>query len=909
MAAYTCTKSEVFQIDKEQITVGRLNKRENYTAENRTVLTVDTNGLAQRDVESHREKFGSNTLTKKKRISFIKQLLINLNDPIIKILIGALFINAIISFRNINIPETIGIAAAIIISTLVSTVSEYSTSLAFDKLSNDTEASIVTVRRDGNISQISASDIVAGDIVLLSAGSKIHCDGYLISGRLYCNQSSLTGESTEVKKYGQIISEIYPNGLGDTVSDFSKVFAGSLIVSGSGEMVAVNVGDNTLIGKLAVNLQENSRPSPLKKRLSQLAKSISIIGYVLAALIAFAYLFNSFFIDSGMNINLILQKLKNSSFVTTELLHAITLAVSVVVVAVPEGLPMMITVVLSSNMKRMLRDGVLVKRLVGIETAGSMNVLFTDKTGTLTTGEMSVEKIIAFDKSYNSIKELKSNNKYCSEILKCIDSACNIPCTSATEKAIVTYFLGKNPKRIKSIKEPFDSDKKYSSGKIGSSYYYLGAPEKLLSMAESYLTSEMESIYVSTSEINFITEKVTKYANEGSRVLCAARKKSDEYLEFLGLIILSDPLRNGIKSTVKSAQRAGIQVIMVTGDNTYTASKIANEAGIITNSQNVVLTSSELNALSDDQLCETIPRLAVVARALPEDKIRLVKATESMGLVTGMTGDGINDSPALKSADIGFAMGSGTEIAKEASDVVITDDSFDSIINAVLYGRTIFESIRKFIVFQLIMNLCAMGVSLIGPFIGIDNPVTVIQMLWINVIMDTLGGLAFAGEPALKEYLHQKSKSLDEKILTAGMVRQILFTGGYSLLICIAFLKSSYVRGLFYGKSQMYFLTAFFALLIFCGIFNSFNARTPRINLLSHLNKNKAFVIIMTAVAIIQLAIIYFGGQVFRCIPLEKDALIISAAFALTVLPADILRKIIVKRTSRKRSFNNTFKI
>ncbi|MBR4071656.1 MAG: cation transporting ATPase C-terminal domain-containing protein, partial [Clostridia bacterium] len=245
-----------------------------------------------------------------------------------------------------------------------------------------------------------------------------------------------------------------------------------------------------------------------------------------------------------------------------------------------------------------------------------------------------------------------------------------------------------------------------------------------------------------------------------------------------------------------------------------------------------------------------------------------------------------------------FAMGSGTDIAKEAADIVITDDNFKSITKAVLYGRTIFESIRKFIVFQLTMNLCAMGISLIGPFVGIENPVTVIQMLWVNIIMDTLGGLAFAGEPALESYMKRKSRSLNEKILNKEMFSQIFITGGYSLTLCIFFIKNKFVRAIFEGKTEIYFLTVFFAMLIFCGIFNSFNARTPSANILSHIAGNKAFLIIMTAVAIIQIMIIYFGGEIFRCVPIDRKSLLIAAMFAFSVIPADILRKLITKKGS-----------
>ncbi len=852
-------------------------------------IYIKHEGLSTVEVEENQRKYGKNVLTQKKRVGFFRQLLGNLNDPIIKILLGALAINAIVSFGHMNIPETIGIAAAITIATLVSTISEYSSSLAFEKLCSSSQSSVYSVRRGDKVINIPSNEITVGDIVLITAGQKVMADGYIICGEVTCNQASLTGESIEIRKRGEAISYFDPESFQSDTSHKSKLFSGSIICGGACEMVAVKVGDNTLIGKLAGELQETNRPSPLKMRLSELAKSISYLGYVGAVMIAFAYLFNSFVIDSGMNTSLILEKLSDRGFVISEILHAITVAVSVIVVAVPEGLPMMITVVLSSNMKKMLKSGVLVRRLVGIETAGNLNILFTDKTGTLTTGNMTVSSVYSLDRCYGSIKELKKHDLYYKKLRCCADAACGTGVVSATEKAVISFLL-KNAKRCCAERTAFDPKVKYSSGVLNCERYILGAPERILEIISYAIRCDGTKCALSEADMRHLYATLHSLAGSGARVLCAAMADA-----FLGFIVIKDPLRHDIKASVAKAQNAGIQVMMVTGDNVETAEAIAREAGVINGDCRLVLSSAELARLSDEELRKKLPQTAVVARALPTDKIRLVRLAENMGLVAGMTGDGINDAPALKAADVGFAMGSGTDIAKEAADIVITDDSFKSITNAVLYGRTIFESIRKFIVFQLTMNLCAMGVSLIGPFVGVENPVTVIQMLWVNIIMDTLGGLAFAGEPALQSYMKQKSRSLTEKIISKRMLSQIIITGGYSLALCIFFIKSPVVRTLFEGKSEAYFLTAFFAMLIFCGIFNSFNARTKSVNLLSHIAGNKAFVFIMSAVAIIQIMIIYFGGEVFRCVPLEPRALLIAGLFALTVIPADILRKVLFR--------------
>ncbi len=885
----------MININNVQISCGRGDAKKTVGAKISTKtnsgLQIKANGLSASEIKQSQAKFGLNILTQKKRTSFLRQLIRNLNDPIIKILLGALVINAIVSFGHINMPETVGIAAAITIATLVSTISEYSSSLAFEKLCSASQNSVYSVRRDGEIVNIASEDIAVGDIVLLSPGQKVMADGYIISGDVSCNQASLTGESIEIRKKPAALAYFDPEEFTSDTSDKTKLFSGSIICTGACEMVVARVGDETLIGHLAGDLQETNRPSPLKKRLGELAKSISYLGYVGAAMIAFAYLFNSFVIDSGMNYDVIMAKLSDRSFLLSEILHAITVAVSVIVVAVPEGLPMMITVVLSSNMKKMLKSGVLVRRLVGIETAGNLNILFTDKTGTLTTGNMTVSCVSSYEGSYQSIRELKKDERYYEKIRCCVDAACGTGVVSATERAVTAFFL-KNIKRGEASRTPFDSKVKYSAGTIGNTRYVMGAPEKLLNEVIYAIVADGSRIELTHEETHVLQAALHSLTEGGSRVLCCAEGEPNK-LSFIGFIVIRDPLRRDIKASVSKAHGAGIQVTMVTGDNAETAAAIAKEAGVLSSRYNRVLTSDELNRLSDDKLKEILPSIAVVARALPTDKIRLVRIAEEMGLVAGMTGDGINDAPALKAADVGFAMGSGTDIAKESADIVITDDSFKSITNAVLYGRTIFESIRKFIVFQLTMNLCAMGVSLIGPFIGIDNPVTVIQMLWVNIIMDTLGGLAFAGEPALQSYMKKKSRNLSEKILSKKMLSQILITGGYSLALCIFFIKSPWVRSMFEGKSATYFLTAFFAMLIFCGIFNSFNARTPNVNILSHIAGNKPFVFIMCTVAIIQLMIIYFGGDVFRCVPLDGKALLIAAMFALSVIPADILRKII----------------
>jgi len=865
-----------------------------------SVVECRYDGLSAREVAKNSEKYGKNILSKKKSDSFFRQLLKSFNDPIIKILIGALIVNAAASLGRINWAESIGIVAAILIATLVSTVSEYTSSKAYEKLSQGSGASKCAVRRGGKIIETEPSQLVVGDRILLLPGMSIPCDGLLLCGELYCDQSALTGESREVQKLGKQMSCVSLDSFSFELSDESQVFRGATVMKGSGEMIALRVGDSTFIGEIARNLQEKGRPSPLRHRLSELAKTIGFMGYVGAAMIAFAYLFNSFFIDSGMDMTLVLEKLSDTPYLISQILRAVTVAVSVVVVAVPEGLPMMITVILSSNMKKMMRGGVLVRRLVGIETAGNLNILFTDKTGTLTTGKMSVVRAVGCDWEADASKKKDIPN--IDVIAQCIGASCT-PYGNATERALCS-FARESVKCAKRL--PFDSKSKYSAGLLADgTSFFAGAPEVLLPACDLALDACGCCFSFDPVFKRDVALRQSALSGESARVLClaagdggsfeSASHANPENLTFIALIAIRDPVRKDVRRSVCDCEAAGIQVVMVTGDNPETARAVARETGIISDKKNVVLTAARLHSMSDSEVLSLLPSVAVVSRALPSDKIRLVRIAEKAGKVVGMTGDGINDAPALKAADVGFAMGSGTDIAKDAGDIVITDDSFPSITRAVLYGRTIFHSIRKFIVFQLLMNLCAMGISLIGPFIGIDSPVTVIQMLWVNIIMDTLGGLAFAGEPAMRSYMLKESPPRDAKLISKRMLGQILITGGYTLALGLFFLKSPAVRGLF-GGTETYHLTAFFAMFIFCGIFNSFNARTESANIFSCIAGNKPFIFIMSLVASVQLLIIYFGGEVFRCTPLEPHHLLYTALFALSVIPADMIRKSIFKR-------------
>ncbi len=853
-----------------------------------------THGLNAGEIEASRKQNGTNTFTRKKRKSFLAKYFESFGDPIIKILLIALAINVFFAFQTGNVFETIGIAVAVFLSTFVSTLSEYGSETAFLKLQEEAEKQNCRVRRAGMMCEIPIGEVVVGDIVLLEAGEKLPADGILIAGAIRVDESALSGESKEQKKNAEHADVLY---------------RGTLVTDGEGMMLVEKVGDHTVYGRLAGELQGDAVDSPMKVRLAHLAGQISKLGYTAAFLIAFADLFHALVMENGYVKAEILADLQNLPVMAENLIHALLLAISVIVVAVPEGLPMMITIVLSSNMRRMQRAGVMVRKLVGIETAGSINLLFTDKTGTLTKGNLTVETLRTADLTFKSFEELEKYPKLCRLVAKsCVcNGSAGLSAEGlaigghSTERALVSFAAPQYHEVEQLEKEkiiPFDSTKKYSWTRIAGEHLVLvkGAPELLLPRCVSHYDKDG---CIRAGVPTKIKEELSRMTEDAMRVLLLATADRDfderlAKLTLIGLVGIRDALRPEASAAVSVVKKAGIQTVMITGDNRETAAAIARESGILSGSADeIILTGMELQALSDAQVSAIIPRLRVVSRALPTDKSRLVRIAQERGLVVGMTGDGVNDATALRRADVGFAMGSGTEIAKEAGDIVILDNNFASIARAVLYGRTIFHSIRKFIVFQLIMNFCAVCVSFIGPFIGIEMPVTVTQMLWINIIMDTLAGLAFAGEAPQKSYMEEKPKNRKEPIITGEMIAHILLAGGYTVALLTVFLTMPFFRDRFgFDEDFIGFMTAFFTLFVFCGLFNAFSARTSRIKLLSHLSKNKGFLIIMLLIAAVQIAMIFFGGTMFRTHGLAWQVIGEVTLLAFSVIPFDLMRKL-----------------
>lgn len=877
--------------------------------------TVKRAGLTSEEAKASQEKHGRNILSKKKSKSFIAHFLSNLGDPIIKILLFALVVNLFVAFRGGDVAETIGIGVSVFLATFISTVSERGSEAAFKRLSDETSNSVCRVRRDGGVVSLPLSEIVVGDVLLIGAGENIPADGFIFLGSLRVDQSALTGETKEIEKVPDSNTTLLPE-------EKNSLFRGCPVLSGEGEFEVTAVGDATFLGEISREVQLDTRESPLKIRLSKLAKQISRLGYAAALLVALATLFGAFVLDSGFEGEIILMKFRDLPYLFENLLHAFMLALTVIVVAVPEGLPMMIAVVLSSNIKKMLRDNVLVRKPVGIEAAGSMNILFTDKTGTLTEGKMSVSKILlANGKEYDSFKSLKKGSPHEAELyaLSCFYNTSSVLSAdkksilggNSTERALLASVDALSyPDSYKTIERlPFDSDKKYSSVTLlGRSRLTLfkGAPEKLLPKI-SVCADGMGFDHL----CSYFRRRISELTAAGGRVLLIAAydgvPRDCEIpggLSLVCAVLLEDKIRSSAKRSVGELEGAGIQVVMLTGDNADTARSIAKECGIIRGKKNIVLSGDDLSRITDNELKNILPRLAVVARVLPTDKSRLVRIAQETELVVGMTGDGINDAPALRRADIGFSMGGGTQVAKDAGDIIILDNDLASIAKAVLYGRTIFKSIRKFITLQLTMNFSAVGISMIGPFIGFDAPVTVVQMLWVNIIMDTLGGLAFAGEAPLPHCMKEKPKRRDEPILNGYMINEIVTLSLFTVGLSVVFLTMPSISAAFrYSPDNIYLLTAFFAFFIFASLFNCLGARTDRLWLFSGMSRNRAFIFIMLLVGTVQLLFTYLGGSVLRTAPLTARELLYTMLIALSVIPVELIRKLIWRLRGKKNGF------
>lgn len=927
-------------------------------------------GLNDVEVKASRERSGSNEISPQKGTSFGEELWGNFQDPMIIILCISLLITIVLAFLKYAAwYEGVGIAAAVLIATLVSTYSTYRNDQTFQRLQEEASRIFVKVFRNKQLVTLPINDVVVGDHVLLQPGDKVPADCLVLEGIIEVNQGLLNGEANPVKKSPGNDSGDFTN-----YDKASAVFRGTTVEDGEGIVIVKEVGDKTVLGKLAMELgqeviislkdgstvrgiripdkdskfvkvvvdnkvvaidqsriseiNETKQEGPLKEKLNLLAKHIATVAYIGAIVIALVFFFKTAIIDNGYDKTAIIQYFHNIPKALHDFVTAVILAVIVIVVIVPEGLPMMIAMVLARNMKKLLASKVLVRQNVGIETAGSLNLLFCDKTGTITKGQLDPVYFAGFSDDHNDlIRSYEDFNLVPESVRKMLDLSVreNTSCVvniaadkktdclvggNATEKALAIFVradcqtaLYDDVTIVKHV--PFNSTLKYSLCELiiqeDAFTCVKGAPELLLAKSNRYHASDGSIVVVDEGLRNKINDYLDKKADDGYRMIaftyCQCHPDDDKSLPsdmvMLGFIAIRDDLRPESYGAINRLHGAGIHVVMSTGDKLGTARAIAKDVNLIKHESEKTIESSELANMSDDELKLILPSLRIVSRCTPFDKKRLVRIAQELGLVVGMTGDGVNDSVALKASDIGIGIGSGTEVAKEASHLIILDDNVESIAHAVHYGRSIYRSIQKFINYQLTVNAGAILILLLGPFFGVRLPLTMTQLLWINLIMDTLAALALSGEPPLEKHMLEKPKSRDERIINGDMWSSIFSKGIYIALCSMLFLvymNSSNSSSIFY-QNEIGFLTAFFTFFVYLNLFNLLNSREEGINFISNITKNQGFLWVFSLIFIVQIVLIYFGGAIFRTAPLSLYELSIVVLFAMTIIPFDLIRK------------------
>ncbi|MDO8871122.1 MAG: calcium-translocating P-type ATPase, PMCA-type [Methanoregula sp.] len=829
-------------------------------------------GLQSSKVEEFRKQYGANAMTPPVRESLWKQYIQKFDDPIIRILLLAVTISLIVSLvQGSGFLETIGIIIAILLATGIAFFNEYRSSKEFDILNAHRDDMGVKAIRDGHPTSVPARDIVVGDLILLEAGDAVPADGYLsISDDIYSDESAFTGESEPVLKEVQV-----------------RVLKGSFVTAGKGRMIAAAVGDSAQMGLIAASLGiDHATQTPLEHKLEALAGIISKFGYAMAILISGTLFIRGLMFGevTGLNIG-----------TANHLLHYIMLAVIIVVAAVPEGLPMSVALSLSLAMRKMTRANCLVRRLIACETIGSATTICTDKTGTLTKNQMEVvassagnlvspgdlpvtpAEWITLNSAVNGTAHLEEREGKVIVIGNSTEGALN---RWLREHALDYQQL--RAKTTVSKQYLFDGNRKRMSTVVlleGIPYLLVkGAPEIL------------SGLCTATPDLSGVSE----LASRAMRTLAFAHKEiinGDEMetgLIWDGYVGIRDPLRDDIAASVASCQQAGIRVRMVTGDNPETARAIARDAGIL--QQGTVVTGTQFRSLTEEQQVTAAQELDVMARAEPMDKFLLVTALQKTGAVVAVTGDGTNDAPALKHADVGLAMGiAGTEVAREASDIILLDDSFGSITNAVLWGRSLYENIQRFVLFQLTINFSACFLIFIASLMGYPEPFTIIQILWINIIMDTLAAFALCSEAPHAALMKHRPIPHDAKIITPFMWVSIIVTGAFFIIGGMLQITTGFLGGTTAAEIN----TVFFAAFIIAAIWNGINCRALDGKMPSFFRGNPTFFAVMGVIVLAQILIIQYGGAVFGTVPLAFNQWVTIVVATASVLIIGLLLRIL----------------
>lgn len=868
-------------------------------------------GLTDSEVNDSKTKYGTNELSKKEKESLWSMFIGAFNDIWIKVLCIALGIKIVLAVVGAFVPalsgendvlEIISIVIAIALATGFSTLSEYRNTSRSEALQEEYNKTYSKVIRNGKLIRILTSEIVKGDTILIQAGDKVPADGLMFEGSIKVSQAALNGESRDETKTS---AENIDDSESTDYSSKSKVFMGSVVTSGEGYMVATVIGDESELGKINKSLTEEAeeeRKDTSSLKLEKVATGIGKVGVSAAAIAGVLHVVLS-----------IVRADEAVSTVSVLLLvaEAVMLMASIVIMAVPEGLPMMNSLVQSMNTESMYKKNILVSHKAAFSDSAYMNILFSDKTGTITEGNLSlVEFIIGNGNITDNLKTPEFIEAITLNNLAKVSEGIAIG-SNNMDRALLSYALNngydsskKDSSKVAEI-SGFDSEKKCATVTLkDGTVYWKGATENIISKITHYVLPDGEEKTFSADDKNKLEEKMVEQAKRTMKLLSVVKITSEKII-LQAVLCLRDNVRKDAIETVKTLNKAGIQVVMVTGDAEETAVAIAKEAGILKDeSKDVVLTHEILEKMSDEELKEKLPFLRVVSRAKPLDKKRLVTIAQQTENVCGMTGDGVNDAPALKQADIGFAMGDGTAVAQEAGDVVILNNSLTSIKDCILNSRTMAKSVGKFLIFQLTVNISTLLINIISPILGWTEPFSIVQILWINLIMDTLAAMAFGGEPILERYMNDKPALRTDNILTKYIKSAIGTSSVFITIGSILILENlagitSYVTPEGCENPELYKKTFMFAFFIYSIIFNSLNTRSEKANVFEHLKENKKFVLVMCSIFVLQTLIIEFGGPVFNTTMLTGKALLISMGLALLIIPVDLIRKLFVKKNKK----------
>ena len=847
-------------------------------------MDIDKNkriGLTDEQVKQSRELHGKNVLTPPQRTSLWKLYLDKYRDPIIQILLVAAFVSLILAFIEKNFMETIGIFVAVFLATTVGFYFERDAAKKFNLLTALSEEQPVKVRRNGKVMEIPRHDVVVGDVVLVEVGDEVPADGELIvCNDLQINESTLTGEPVTEKSL---------EGGGDGAYPRNIILRSTMVMNGRGEFVVTAVGDATEIGKVAKkSTEQTSVETPLHMQLDKLAKMISKVGSVVSVAAFFIFLIHDILTNPAWGG-------KDYFYMAEIVLKYFMMAVTLIVMAVPEGLPMAITLSLALNMRRMLKSNNLVRKLHACETMGAVTVICTDKTGTLTQNKMQVSAL-----------ELKQGDEALLDTAIALNSTAELndgkPIGNPTESALLLWLdaQGKDyeelRKQVNVLKQlPFSTERKMMATLAevdGETYLFVkGAPEIV-----------MKKCIIEDRMLKQTAEELDEWQHKAMRTLAFAYKKIETSimrtsrtstaevvalldandLQLQAIAAIADPIRPDVPAAVQECRHAGIEVKVVTGDTAATALEIGKQIGVfedepenigadgsLTSLDQQMITGEQWEALSDEEAYERAKDIRVMSRARPTDKQRLVAMLQKRGEVVAVTGDGTNDAPALHYAHVGLSLGSGTSVAKEASDMTLLDDSFKSIANAVMWGRSLYRNLQRFLFFQLVVNVAALLLVLGGSVIGTEMPLTVTQILWVNLIMDTFAALALASLPPSHEVMKEKPRKASDFIINKSIGFGILFCGIFFFLVMFALLVYCERRGK--GGVDVHELTMFFTTFVMIQFWNLFNAKAlmSHHTAFRHFLKDKGMILVLVLVLVGQWIIVTFGGEMFRTTPLS----------------------------------------